>query len=106
MGQDDFQTLLKFFKILGNENRLKLVGILANGDHTVSELATMLDVKEPTVSEHLLALKELDLVKVRPDGNYRIYSFNPAALIGMSKEIFSQEKLASLVDDVVDDSGT
>ena len=60
MGQEDFQTLLKFFKILGNENRLKLVGILANGDHTVSELAAMLDVKEPTVSEHLLALKELD----------------------------------------------
>ena len=56
------------------------------------------------MSEHLLALKELDLVKVRPDGNYRIYSFNPAALIGMSKEIFSQEQLASLVDYVMDDS--
>jgi hypothetical protein len=104
MGQEDFQTLLNFFKILGNENRLKLVGILANGDYTVRELATMLKVKEPTVSEHLMALKQLDLVTVRPEGNFRIYSFNPSALRLMNKEVFSRENLASLADDVVEDS--
>lgn len=104
MGQEEFDTLLNFFKVLGNENRLKLVGILANGDYTVRELAAMLKLKEPTVSEHLAALKELDLVTVRPEGNFRIYSFNPKALRGLNKELLSRERFASLVDDVVDES--
>ncbi len=98
MGQEDFETLLEFFKVLGNESRLKIIGILAKRDCTVSELAAMLDVKEPTVSQHLSALKSLALVDVRAEGNYRYYSFNPNALRGMNKDFFSRERLASLVE--------
>ncbi len=104
MTQDEFQTLLNFFKVLGNESRLKIIGILASQECTVRELAEMLGVKEPTVSEHLATLRELDLVTVRPEGNYRIYSFNPKPLYEMNKEVFTRHKLASLVDDVVDES--
>jgi hypothetical protein len=104
MEQDEFHILLNFFKVLGNESRLKIVGILADRDCTVSELAALLKLKEPTVSEHLAKLKELNLVTVRAEGNYRIYSFNPKALYGMNKELLSRERLASLVDDVADDS--
>jgi predicted transcriptional regulator len=105
MVQEEFETLLNFFKALGNESRLKIIGILANGERTVGELAAMLDLKEPTVSQHLVMLKEVGLVEVRPEGNHRYYSFNPNALISMNKEVFSQRGLASLVtsfDDVGD----
>lgn len=102
MSADEFQKLLSFFKVLGNENRLRIVGLLANRPHTVSELAEHLKLKEPTVSEHLAALRELDLVTVTPDGTKRIYSFNPSALVGMNKDIFTRERLASLVDTVDD----
>src|SRR5258705_7761791 len=98
MGQEDFETLLSFFKVLGNESRLKIIGILANRDCTVSELAAMLDVKEPTVSQHLSALKSLGLVDMRTDGNYHHYSFNPNTLRGMNKDFFSRERLAALVE--------
>jgi DNA-binding transcriptional ArsR family regulator len=37
--QDDFNTLLGFFKALGNENRLKIVAILAEEACTVRDLA-------------------------------------------------------------------
>jgi predicted transcriptional regulator len=97
MGQEDFETLLTFFKVLGNDSRLKIIGILANGERTVSELATMLDLKEPTVSQHLTMLKDANFVEMRPDGNYRYYSFNPKALHKMNKDMFSREGLASLV---------
>jgi hypothetical protein len=97
MGQEEFETLLNFFKALGNESRLKIIGILANGERTVGELAAMLDLKEPTVSQHLFMLKHVGLVDVRPEGNHRYYSFNPNALISMNKEVFSQRGLASLV---------
>ena len=98
MGQEDFEMLLNFFKVLGNESRLKIIGILANQECTVKQLAEMLDLKEPTVSQHLNMLKEAKLVSVRPDGNFRYYSFDNKALINLNKDIFSREQLASLVD--------
>lgn len=95
--REEFETLLNFFKVLGNENRLKIVGILASGKRTVRELAELLDLKEPTVSQHLNMLKAAGLVEVHPKGNFRYYSFNAKALHTLSKDIFSQEQLASLV---------
>ena len=97
MSEEVFKLLLSFFKALGNEARLKIVGILANRECTVGELAAMLDLKEPTVSGHLAMLKELALVDVRAQGNHRIYSLNLRMLIELNKETFSHEKLAALV---------
>jgi hypothetical protein len=97
MVREEFETLLNFFKALSNESRLKIIGILANGERTVGELASMLDLKEPTVSQHLNMLKDAGLVAVRPEGNHRYYSFDNTALHSMSKEVFSKEGLASLV---------
>ncbi len=97
MPEEEFDTLLSFFKVLGNESRLKIIGLLANTEHTVGELATALGVKEPTVSQHLAMLKHVGLVNVRPDGNLRYYSFNTQALINLNKEVFSRERFASLV---------
>ncbi len=96
-GPQEFETLLNFFKALSNESRLKIMGILATGERTVGELAAMLDLKEPTVSQHLDMLKWVGLVSVRPEGNHRIDSFNSRALLGLSKEVFSREHLAALV---------
>lgn len=96
--QDDFNTLLGFFKALGNENRLKIVAILAEEACTVRDLAQRLGLKEPTVSEHLALLRETGLVDVRADGNYRVYSFNPKALYAMNKALLSREQIAGLVE--------
>ncbi|MCA9964369.1 MAG: winged helix-turn-helix transcriptional regulator, partial [Anaerolineales bacterium] len=63
MSDDErFEQLLQFFKVLGNKNRLQILGLLANEERNVGELALMLDLKEPTVSHHLALLKELGLV--------------------------------------------
>jgi hypothetical protein len=105
MGQEEFETLLNFFKALGNESRLKIIGLLANREYTVGELAAVLDLKEPTVSQHLNMLKAMGFVSVRPEGNHRFYSFDAQSLMNMNKEFFSREGLASLVtgfDDVGD----
>lgn len=100
MEQADFHTLVSFFKVLGNETRLRIIGLLANSDRTVGEIAELTGLREPTVSEHLAKLKELDLVTVRPEGNFRLYSFNPKPLYMANRELFTRERLASLVEDV------
>ena len=104
MEQENFNTLLNFFKVLGNETRLKIVGHLANSELSVGELAELLDVKEPTVSHHLAMMKELGLVEMRAEGNIRIYWLETAVLQSISKDVFSQDNLATLVDDTAVDA--
>lgn len=100
MKQEQFQTLLQFFKVLADESRLKILGILANQECSVEELAALMQLKEPTVSHHLARLKELNLVTMRPEGNSRIYQLDGEVLQSISKEILSPEKIASLMEDV------
>lgn len=103
MATDEFQTLLRFFNALANQNRLKILGILANRECSVEELATLLDLKAPTVSHHLSKLKELGVVSMRLDGNDHLHRLNLDGLQAMSKEVFrsfTSERVATLSDDV------
>ena len=100
MAQEEFNFLLRFFKALGNESRLKILGYLSNQERSVEELAILLELKEPTVSHHLSRLKELGLVRMRADGNTHFYRLDGGALRSMNREVFTPEKMASLVDDV------
>jgi DNA-binding transcriptional ArsR family regulator len=100
MDEASFQTLLNFFKVLANESRLKILGIVASRECSVEELAALVQLKEPTVSHHLAKLKELNLVKMRPEGNTHLYQLDSEALQSISKEIFTPDNMASLVADV------
>lgn len=104
MPQEEFEAVLQFFKALADETRLKLLGLLANREYSVEELAAFLQLKAPTVSHHLAKLKELDLVGMRAEGNTHIYWLNAETLRNSSKGLLSSEKMASLVDDVEGDA--
>lgn len=99
MSDVDFQTLLQFFKVLGDETRLKLLGLLANRDQSVEELAAQLHLKTPTVSHHLARLREAGFVGMRPEGNTHMYWLDAEALHTISKGLLSSGTMASLVDD-------
>ncbi|WP_414618995.1 metalloregulator ArsR/SmtB family transcription factor [Calothrix sp. CCY 0018] len=100
MKNEKLQNLLRFFKALADESRLKIIGILANQECSVEELAVLLELKEPTISHHLTKLKQLELVRMRPEGNTHFYQLDKKLLQTMSKEVFYPEKISSLADDV------
>jgi predicted transcriptional regulator len=100
MPEEQLQTLLQFFKALADEARLRMLGILANRECSVEELAALLRLKAPTVSHHLAKLKELGLVEMRADGNTHLYRLNAETLRRLNKDLLSPEKVASLVDEV------
>ena len=76
MSQEQIDALLRFFKALANENRLKILAILASRECCVEELAALLNLKEPTVTHHLAMLKDLGLVDMRTDGNSHLHRLN------------------------------
>ncbi len=103
MPQDQTEMLLQFFKALANENRLKILGLLAQRECSVDELATLLALKAPTVSHHLATLKELSLVAMRTDGNDHLYRLDLDHLHILSKDVFSsfsKEKVIDLAGDI------
>lgn len=103
MTDQEISTLLQFFKALANENRLKILGVLAQRECSVEELATLLNLKAPTISHHLSKLKELALVAMRTDGNDHLYRLDVDSLHNMSKDVFTSitaEKVVTLADDI------
>ncbi len=104
MPQEELQSLLQFFKVLADENRLKILGILANDERSVEELAALLQLRAPTVSHHLARLKEIGLVGMRSDGNTHYYWLDTDALRKTNKHLLTPEKMATLVDDLEGDA--
>jgi DNA-binding transcriptional ArsR family regulator len=104
MSDPDFQTLLQFFKVMANESRLKLVGILTQQECSVEELAALLQLKEPTISHHLAKLREVQLVQMRPDGNTHFYRLDTEALLRLNKSLLAQNQIESLGNDVEPDA--
>jgi hypothetical protein len=91
--------LLQFFKALAHESRLKLLGLVAQREHSVQELAALVGLKEPTVSHHLTMLKELGLVSQRQDGATHWYALEPDAIANLAKQVLSREQIAGLASE-------
>jgi len=96
MTEDMTSQLLAFFKALAHESRLRLLGLVAQREHSVQELASALGITEPTASHHLAMLRELGVVSRRTDGNTHWYAFVPDALSALAKQILSVEGVAKL----------
>ncbi len=56
MKNEKLQNLLRFFKALADESRLKIIGILANQECSVEELAVLLELKE---TDNISSLNEV-----------------------------------------------
>ena len=101
MTPQNLQTLLDFFKALSNESRLKLLGVLAQRECSVEELAALLHLKAPTISHHLTKLKELNLVNLSPQGNTHLYRLNLEQLEHLSQNLLlTPNRLQTLAQDV------
>lgn len=60
---------------------------LAERPRAVGELASVLPISRPAVSQHLKVLKDAGLVAERAEGTRRIYRLNPAGVIGLRDQL-------------------
>jgi len=90
---ESIETVLPLLKLLANETRLRLIGIVAEGEHSVGSLARRLNLTEATISHHLTKLAAADLLTMRPDGTTHYYRLNPEALLAINKSLLKPAKL-------------
>ena len=72
---------------LGDPTRRAIVLRLAEGPQAVGELAAVLPVSRPAVSQHLRVLKDAGLVSERAAGTRRIYRLNEAGVSALRDQL-------------------
>jgi len=86
MEAEKLQALFDFCKILLDEERLRVIGLLALKPGGVKEIAAALEIKEPLVARHLARLVEAELARQDEPGLYRL---DLGRLLALKKELFS-----------------
>src|SRR5215207_4980671 len=94
------EELVTFFKALADKNRLKIVGLLAEKPYSVEELATLLELKPPTVSHHLGKLLEAGLVRSHTESYYSVYQLDQSVLQEKARTMFTQSELSNVAAEV------
>jgi len=93
MSSADLEEALRYLKLLADETRLRLLGILAGRERSVGELAEIVGLKEPTISHHLAKMTAAGLVEMRAEGTARLYRLDREALQRLSRDLFTPERV-------------
>ena len=93
---EELSQLVRLLKVIADESRLKIMGILADNEYSVRSLAERLRLSEPTVSHHLSKLQEMELVQMRREGTTHLYRLNSKALQEVNRTLLSKERLSEL----------
>ena len=68
------------FEAIAEPNRRRILDLLRTGERPAGDVVAALAISQPGVSKHLRLLREAGLVRVRADGQRRLYSIEPGEL--------------------------
>lgn len=84
--EDTLYDLAEFFKVFGDQTRLKILDSLFEAEMCVCDLSALLGMTQSAISHQLKVLKQAKLVKYRRDGKVVYYSLDDEHI----KHIFDQ----------------
>lgn len=73
------------FAALADPTRRKIVELLWEKERTAGAIGAEFPISPPAISQHLKTLREAQLVRVRIDGQRRIYSLDPEGFAEMGE---------------------
>ena len=82
---DELLKTAEFLKIIAEENRLKILCILRDGEKCVCDIWQYLELPQNLASHHLKILKDFDLISSKKDGLKVFYSLNKNIISKYSK---------------------
>ena len=68
------------FTVLAEPSRRAILTLLANGERSVGDLESALNLSQPSVSKHLRVLRDAGLVEATIDAQRRVYRIRPEPL--------------------------
>ena len=92
----DERRIALIFKALSDENRVRILKMLASGEKCACRLLEELEISQPTLSHHMKALCDSGIVTGRKEGKWTHYSIS-AEGSQVARECFNQ--LTTVVED-------
>src|SRR5579859_6214202 len=83
----EMDKIVLFLKVLADRSRFRLLSLLSEREYTVKELAEALELKEPTVSWHVMMLRNHDMVEMRQEGTSHYYRLKQEGVHTLLKEL-------------------
>lgn len=68
---------IETLQALADPSRFTIVEALRGGEQAVNELVARMEIRQSGVSRHLRILEKAGVVRMRPDGQRRLYSLRP-----------------------------
>ncbi len=84
--EKQLSAVSEFFKVLGDETRMKIINALAHEELCVTDLAAALEMTQSAVSHQLKLLRLAHQVKARRDGKSIYYSLDDQHVIDILDE--------------------
>ncbi|MGW6745701.1 ArsR/SmtB family transcription factor [Streptomyces sp. NPDC055025] len=87
-----YQLKAEFFKTLGHPVRIRVLELLSEREHAVSEMLTEVGVEPSHLSQQLAVLRRANLVTTRREGSavhYTLANPNVAELLRVARTILS-----------------
>lgn len=75
---DEITRLSEIFAALADPTRVRIIYAIHTHERSVGEIANLLSLSEPSVSQHLRRLRTLRIARMRAAGRYRYYQLDDA----------------------------
>ncbi|MFI7673437.1 ArsR/SmtB family transcription factor [Actinophytocola sp. NPDC049390] len=88
-----YQLKAEFFKTLGHPARIRVLELLSQREHAVSEMLPEVGIEAANLSQHLAVLRRAGLVTTRKEGSTVFYSLTSpvvAELLAVARRILTE----------------
>lgn len=92
MSRPLYQLKAEFFKTLGHPARIRVLELLSQREHAVSEMLPEVGIEPANLSQHLAVLRRMGLVTTRKEGSTVFYSLTSpqvAELLAVARQILT-----------------
>ncbi len=89
--EERLEELAEFFKALSHPVRLKIISILIEGKQCVKNLGEVLNMSQPSVSQHLSILRSRGIVGWKREGSIICYYIKDDRILKLYDLIIKEE---------------
>ena len=101
MNEVKTESLMQFFKAVGQPERVKILGLLANRPYSVADLSDLLGMRETAVIHHLNKLKKARLVRENTVAHTYTYEVDGDTLARLNGVILEDEPAQTFAERVL-----
>ncbi|NPA42182.1 MAG: winged helix-turn-helix transcriptional regulator [Aquificae bacterium] len=89
--EEKLEELAEFFKALSHPVRLKIISILIEGKQCVKNLGEVLNMSQPSVSQHLSILRSRGIVGWKREGSIICYYIKDERILKLYDMLIKEE---------------